>query len=210
MPKTLLYIMSRTGNNIFISVIVSLFLSSCNVDLCDDGNDVVFFDDFQNRLKIDPGYFEMASEVDTIGFRFFNDFIGFTNGKRLFCNPVKYENYWIYYDSGSSLQLSANEFTFSFDLYFNEEQNTFFLIRKVDGEYLFYDQFSNDILEEYSVEILPSFEYKGIAYRDVTKIQAVENGQLLEVLIFQRENGILTYQNFTENYQYNQIQLEQE
>jgi hypothetical protein len=178
------------------------------VDLCDDGNDVVFFDDFQNRLKIDPGYFEMASEVDTVGFRFFDDFIGFTNGKRLFCDPVKYENYGIYYDSGSSLQLSANNFTFFFDLYFSEERNTFFTIRKVDGEYLFYDQFSNDILEEYSVEILPSFEYKGIAYSDVTKIQAVENGQLLEVLIFQRENGILTYQNFTENYQYNQIQLE--
>lgn len=194
--------------NIFITVIASLFLTSCNVDLCDDGNDVVFFDDFQNRLKIDPGYFEMASELDTVGFRLFVDFNGFINGKRLFCGPIKYEKYSTYFDSGSSLQLSLNEFLFSFDLYFNEERNTFFIIKEVDGEYLFYDRFSNDILEEYTVEILPSFVYHGIEHSEVIKIKAVENGQLLEVLIYQRENGILTYQNFTENYQYNQIQLE--
>lgn len=186
-----------------------LLLSSCDVDLCDDQKQTVFFDDFQNRLKIGPGYFEMASEQDTVGFRLFVDFNGFINSSSFLCGPIKYENYRTYFDSCSSLQLSLlNEFIFSFGLYFDEERNTFFLLGEVDGEYLFYDRFSNDVLEEYSVEILSSFEYNGVEYSEVAKIQAIENGQLLEELIFQRENGIFTYRNIVENYQYHQIKLE--
>lgn len=150
----------------------------------------------------------MASELDTVEFRIFINYEGFTNRKRLFCGPVAYENYWATIDNGSSLDLFLDDFLMRFILIFNENRSFYFEMREVDGEYIFYERLSINVLEEYSVEILPVFELNGFEFNDVVKIQAIEDGLLLAELIFQRENGILTYRNFVENYQYIQIRLE--
>lgn len=193
---------------LFILIIASFSLVTCDVEICDDNDNRVFFDSFQNRLKIDPGYFQMASELDTVDFNLSIGFDDFINRKRLFCGPIRYENYWTNFDNGSSLDLFLDDFLMRFILIFNENRSTYFEIREVDGEYIFYEKLSNNVLVEYSVEILPILELNGIKFNDVAKIQAIEDGQLLEELIFQRENGILTYRNFIEDYQYKQIRPE--
>jgi len=42
-------------------------------------------------------------------------------------------------------------------------------------------------------------------FKNVIRIQAKNGEQLREELIYQRENGILTYRNLVNEYRYNQI-----
>ena len=90
-------------------------------------------------------------------------------------------------------------------LFFNENRTTEFQIRQVDGDYIFYEPFTDTILEEYSLETQPSFVINGLSLRDIVKIVAKENGVVIEELIYQREKGILLYRNILENYEYRQI-----
>jgi hypothetical protein len=187
-------------------LILGISITGCDTSICDDGDRRVFFDSFQNRLKIDPGYFEMASDRDTVPFRLVENFNGFLNNRSFICGPVEHETFSSSFDNGSGLNLSTLfGFSFQIQLYFNEDRTTYFSIQEVDGDYFFYDEFSETILEEYSVRILPVFEFNGIEFNEVTEIQAIVNGQLLEELIYQRENGILSYRNLTDNFEYNQI-----
>ena len=186
-------------------LVFSFLHISCDSSICEDRK--VTFNEFQNRLKIDPGFFEMASETDTLGFRLFIDFDGFTTRPRTFgfCKPPEYENYWTNFDNGSSLYMSLDDFLMRFIIIFNEDRLVYFEVREVEGEYVFFDQFSDVALDNRTLEILPEFRFSGIEYKEVVRIQVREENELLEELIYHRESGILVYKNVTEGYSYEQI-----
>jgi len=106
-----------------------------------------------------------------------------------------------------SKNLFKNDFQMQLFLYFNEERFSEFQLRQVNGEYKFFEPFSETELEENSLEILPTFIYNGVELKNIVRIQAVDSGELLEELIYQREYGILHYRNFSNHYEYGQIGL---
>tara|TARA_R110000868_G_C10888708_1_gene763438 strand:- start:787 stop:1383 length:597 start_codon:yes stop_codon:yes gene_type:complete len=194
---------------IFFIVIVLLSLNACDSDLCDDDNNRKLFDSFESNLKIDPISFSMASEIDTVGFEVTIGFDGYTNDSEPFrlCSPTEYENYWTSLGNGSFLNLFKKDFQMQLFLYFNEGRSSEFQLRQVNGEYKFFEPFSEIELVGNSLEILPTFIYNGVELKNVVRIQAANSGELLEELIYQRENGILRYRNFSNNYEYGQIGL---
>ncbi|WP_424003606.1 hypothetical protein [Maribacter sp. IgM3_T14_3] len=194
---------------IFFIVIVLLSLNACDSDLCDDDNNRELFDSFESNLKIDPISFSMASEIDTVGFEVTIGFDGYTNDSEPFrlCSPTEYENYWTSLGNGSFLNLFKKDFQMQLFLYFNEGRSSEFQLRQVNGEYKFFEPFSEIELVGNSLEILPTFIYNGVELKNVVRIQAANSGELLEELIYQRENGILRYRNFSNNYEYGQIGL---
>lgn len=194
---------------IFFIVIVLLSLNACDSDLCDDDNNRELFDSFESNLKIDPISFSMASEIDTVGFEVTIGFDGYTNDSEpfRFCSPTEYENYWTSLGNGSFLNLFKKDFQMQLFLYFNEGRSSEFQLRQVNGEYKFFEPFSEIELVGNSLEILPTFIYNGVELKNVVRIQAANSGELLEELIYQRENGILHYRNFSNNYEYGQIGL---
>ncbi|MGB3143105.1 MAG: hypothetical protein WBB24_03280 [Maribacter sp.] len=194
---------------IFFIVIVLLSLNACDSDLCDDDNNRELFDSFESNLKIDPIGFSMASEIDTVGFEVTIGFDGYTNDSEPFrlCSPTEYENYWTSLGNDSFLNLFKKDFQMQLFLYFNEGRSSEFQLRQVNGEYKFFEPFSEIELVGNSLEILPTFIYNGVELKNVVRIQAANSGELLEELIYQRENGILHYRNFSNNYEYGQIGL---
>lgn len=200
--------MKKKGTYICYILICVLFLLSCRKDgLCDDEKKILF-DSFENRLKIDPGFFQLASETDTIDYRFSIDFDGFTNSYSPFrlCKPDEYENYWTNYtDNGTYLYLFKEDFQMQLVLIFNETRFVNYQVKKVDDKYQFFEPFTDIILEGYSIELLPTYQLNNIEFENVIRIQAKNDGRLQEELIYQRENGILTYQNLVNEYRYDQI-----
>lgn len=191
----------------FIMVFCSLIFISCKKDGLCDGDNKILFDSFENKLKIEAESFKMASEVDTVEFIPVIDFQGFTSGFCAFClcGASKYENYWLGFENGSSLKLFKDDFQMQFFLFFNSERSTQVQFKKVGEEYLFFKMFTREILEDYTLEILSSIDINGMMYRNVVKIQAMSSGQLLEELIYQKDEGILTYRNLVGGYEYNRI-----
>jgi hypothetical protein len=123
------------------------------------------------------------------------------------CGPTEFENFGANLGNGSLLTLSKNGFNMLFFLFLNNERNTQFQIREDNGEYNIIDTSTGEELTESKIEVLPEFEFKGQEYNNVVRIYINNNGLDIEELIYQRQIGILTYRNFIENYQYDQIGL---
>jgi len=134
----------------FVTICVLSFFSCRKDELCGDEKKILF-DSFENRLKIDPGFFQLASEIDTVDYRFSIDFDGFTNSYSPFrlCKLDEYENYWTNYtENGSYLYLFKEDFQMQFVLIFNEERFVNYQIKVVDEKYQFFEPFTDNILEQ--------------------------------------------------------------
>ena len=191
-----------------LAMVLCVFsLLSCDKEnSCRDGKKEVF-DAFESRLKIDPVAFKMASELDTINFQLSVDFDGFTSSSGLlrFCKPTEYENYWTNFNNGSYLNLYKDDFQMQLVIIFNDERFVGYQVRKENEDYILFEPFTDNLLEEYSIELLPIYELNNIYFNEVVRIQAKNDGELIQEFIYQKENGILSYRNLENKYQYHQI-----